>query len=179
MPQESKKPRRKKPGLLNIDSSWKSRYQEAHEQNFKTEYPNAYKDGHYFPPKFPDVATANGLQKMVVDHLTWTGQYGNRINVMGRKIGGLTKTASGAVFDDSKWIKASTKKGTADVDTIMFGLPVKLEIKIGRDTIKPDQLKEKARIERAGGVYAIIKIPQDYFTIYDQIQQRRQGLFQS
>ena len=40
----------------------KDRYQQAHEYNFKAEYPQAYADSKYFAPKMPNCNKANGLQ---------------------------------------------------------------------------------------------------------------------
>lgn len=153
------KPKKRKPassGQTDFKHDYKKIYHSAHEQWFLKEYPHAWKDGFYTPKnKVPDVTTANGLASFIIDHCAWTGNYANRVNVMGRQIGGITKTRSGATFDDRKFIKASTKKGTADVDILIKGVNIKCEIKIGADSQSPDQQKQEAKIKQAGGIYVI------------------------
>jgi hypothetical protein len=148
---------------------WRTRYQQAHELNFKEQFPIAYKDGHYSLPVYPKVSKSNGLTKMIIMYLTWTGQYGNRINTMGKLIDGTINTESGARLRVKQWLPSTTKKGTADINCIIKGTPVAIEIKIGRDTQSDDQIKEQARFERAGGKYFIVKTPEDFFVIYDSL----------
>lgn len=163
------------------DPGWKIRYQQSHEKWFAQEYPATYKDGHYCPPKYYDVATSGGLTNTIINFATWEGHYGNRINVMGRKIGGIVKTESGATFDDTRWIKSSTKKGTEDIDMILFTRPTKIEIKIGPDTQKHKQREQQRKIERAGGRYFIIKTIEEWYALYDrlasEVRGEQQGLF--
>lgn len=153
------KPKKRKPassGQTDFKHDYKKIYHAAHAQWFQREYPHSFKDGFYTPKnKVPDVTTANGLASFIIDHCAWTGNYANRVNVMGRQIGGITKTRSGATFDDRKFIKASTKKGTADVDILIKGVNIKCEIKIGADSQSPDQQKQEAKIKQAGGIYVI------------------------
>lgn len=153
------KPKKRKPassGQTDFKHDYKKIYHAAHAQWFQREYPHSFKDGFYTPKnKVPDVTTANGLASFIIDHCAWCGNYANRVNVMGRQIGGITKTRSGATFDDRKFIKASTKKGTADMDLIINSKNIKVEIKIGSDTQKKDQQKQEAKIKQAGGIYVI------------------------
>lgn len=153
------KPKKRKPassGQTDFKHDYKKIYHAAHAQWFQREYPHSFKDGFYTPKnKVPDVTTANGLASFIIDHCAWCGNYANRVNVMGRQIGGITKTRSGATFDDRKFIKASTKKGTADLDLIINSKNIKVEIKIGSDTQKKDQEKQETKIKKAGGIYVI------------------------
>lgn len=163
------------------DPGWKIRYQQSHEKWFAQEYPATYKDGHYCEPKYPDVSKANGLTTAIINYATWEGHYGNRINVIGRQIGGIVKTESGGTFDDRRWIPSSTKKGTSDINMVLFKQPVSVEIKIGRDTQKPEQVKQQRKIERAGGRYFIIKTIDQWYALYDrlatEVRGEQQGLF--
>lgn len=164
------KPKSRKPassGQTVFKYDYKKMYHEAHEQWFQKEYPSAWKDGHYTPKKkVPDVTTANGLASYIIDHTGWTGNYANRINVMGRQVGGITRTQSGAMFDDRKYIKASTRKGTTDLDIIIQGHEARVEIKIGADKQSHDQIKMEAKIKRAGGTYQLWKSVDDYIEYY-------------
>lgn len=163
------KPKKRGParsGQTVYKYDYKQIYLDAHKAWFEKEYPSAFRDGHYIPHKLPVVDTANGLATYVLDHLLWTGNYGNRINVMGRQIGGITRTQSGAVFDDRKYIKSSTKKGTSDLQIVIRGISAAVEIKIGSDTQSPDQIKQEARIKKAGGQYMVWKSVDHYLDYY-------------
>ena len=115
---------------------WRQLYQNAHEENFKREYPAAYRDGHYAAPKFPDPSTTNGLTQIVQKFLQWNGHYANRINVAGRMIGGYTRTAAGNIFDDRKWIKSSTRRGSSDLMCSISGHMICIEIKNAATKVK-------------------------------------------
>ena len=66
--------------------TFKKRYQAAHEQWFKIEYPHAYKDGYYLEPKYPKVDAANGLTTFICNFLHWKGHRATRVNVSGRLV---------------------------------------------------------------------------------------------
>lgn len=170
---ETKSKTKKKPIPVISKYDYKKIYQDVYEAHFKTLYPAAHRNGHFTPHKMPNCGTANGLTSYIIDHLTWTGHYANRINVMGRQIGGITKTASGATFDDRKFIKASTKKGSEDIDCIIFKRPVKFEVKLGADYQKDKQKEHEAKVKRAGGDYRIIKTVDDYLNYYYQASEQK------
>jgi hypothetical protein len=149
---------------------WIERYKLAHRANFKLLYPNAWDDGHYTPPIPPKVMTSNGLTKAIVNYLGWAGAYANRINTMGRRVGGIEITSSGLRLKSDKWIKSTTKSGTPDIDCIINGRPVKIEIKIGRDVQSESQKRSQKMIERAGGKYFIVKTIDEFFQIYDSLK---------
>lgn len=144
----------------------RQQYNDAHESWFKTEYPNAYKDGHYSPPKYPIVTKANGLTLWVVNYLTWSGMYGNRINTQGQF---MVEKYKGRVVS-SGFRPSATRRGTADIDAIINGRPVKLEIKVGRDRPSEAQLKERDRVTRAGGIYEFIGSPEQFLELLDSIK---------
>lgn len=153
--------------------TYKQRYQSAHEQWFRDQYPNAYKDGFYLEPKMPKVDTANGLTTFICNYLSWMGHRATRINVMGRLIDGVEKQPSGAKIGVKKWLPSSTRKGTADIGSTIkingIGRSVMWEIKIGSDKPSPFQLKEKQLEESAGGKYFFVKNMDDFFTYYDSL----------
>ena len=149
--------------------TFKQRYQSAHEQWFKIQYPNAYKDGYYLEPKMPKVDSANGLTTFICNYLSWVGYRATRINVMGRLVDGVEKQPSGAKIGVKKWLPSSTRKGTADISATIKGRSVMIEIKVGRDKPRPDQLKEQERERRAQGIYEFINSPDEFFILYDKI----------
>jgi hypothetical protein len=102
--------------------------------------------------------TANGLTACIVDYLNFSGHYANRINTQGQAR--VKKIPKYNIFSKQiehmekvSYTKSSTRKGTGDIDSIVFGIPLKIEVKVGRDTQSDDQKEEQNRIERAGGVY--------------------------
>jgi len=147
--------------------TFKKRYQAAHEQWFKVEYPNAYKDGYYLEPKYPKVDAANGLTTFICNFLHWKGHRATRVNVSGRLVDAKEKQASGNVIGVKKWIPSSTRKGTADISATIKGRSVMIEIKVGRDKPRPDQLSEQIRERNAGGIYEFISTPEQFFELYD------------
>ena len=149
--------------------TYKQRYQSAHEQWFREQYPNAYKDGFYLEPKLPKVDSANGLTTFICNFLSWVGFRATRINVMGRLVDGVEKQPSGAKIGVKKWLPSSTRKGTADISATIKGRSVMIEIKVGRDKPRQDQLAEQIRERNAGGIYEFIGTPDEFFSLYDFI----------
>lgn len=138
----------------------KDRYNAAHLQYMKEECPAVIKDGHYSLPKFPDVRRSGGLQVFIGNYLDWTGGYGNRINTTGRQI----KDKQGR----TKWITGTTKNGTGDTLGFVQGHGVFFEVKIAADTPSDNQLKQQAKVTRAGGKYYFTHSVEEFFEQYDQ-----------
>ena len=140
-------------------------YNAAHETFFKTQYPNAYKDGHYSPPNYPKVDKANGLTQWIVNYLTWSGMYGNRINTQGQF---MTERYKGRIVS-SGFRPSSTRRGTADIHCIISGRHVSIEVKVGRDRVGPEQLKEAERVRRSGGIYQVIHNPEEFLALLETV----------
>lgn len=134
----------------------KERYNEAHHQWFKEQYPAAYKDGFYTPPPMPSVAKANGLTKYITNFLFWKGHRATRVNVQGRIVKG-------------KWIPSSTRKGSSDISATIRGRSVMIEIKVGSDRPRHEQLLEQERERKAGGIYEFISTPEQFLGLYDKV----------
>lgn len=147
----------------------KERYNAAHKYNFERAYPKAYKDGHYAPPPYPKVKTANGLTKFICQFLMWHEHRATRINTTGRLIDGVEKQPSGAILTTKKWITGTTRRGSADISATIRGRSVQIEIKIGKDRASEHQLKEQAIERKAGGIYEFISTPEQFFELYDRI----------
>ena len=134
----------------------KQRYSAAHKIWFAQNYPIAFKDGYYAEPKMPVVSTANGLTTFITNYLNWLGHRATRINVSGRKVG-------------DKWIRSSTRKGTADISATVKGRSVQIEIKIGKDKPSEFQLAEQIKERKAGGVYEFVGSVDEFFMLYDNL----------
>ena len=138
--------------------TWKPRYFEAWVKHMETNHADAFalSGGRRMKFEYPDVDTANGLTTMICTFIKWNGYRATRINVMGRKVG-------------NKWIKSSTRKGTADISATIRGRSCWFEVKVGRDKPRPEQLAEQQRERASGGVYEFIGTPENFYAVYDMI----------
>jgi hypothetical protein len=148
--------------------TWKSRYQNAHRAHQLRLTPSAVKDHGYLETKFPKIDTSNGLTLFIVNFINWSGYRANRISVLGRQITKTIKSESGGTFTDSFFIPTGNK-GQADVGSTIKGLSCQFEIKVGKDSPRPDQLKRQALERQAGGIYEFIHCPEEFLEVYDRI----------
>lgn len=120
---------------------------------------------------------ANGLTRCIIDFLTWNGHQAERINTMGRRID-KTKVATDIVgrtrtIGSVEWQKGTGTKGSADISAtikpkgVMYGVSVKIEVKIGRDKQSSHQRNYESQVNQAGGVYIIAKDMQGFIEWYD------------
>jgi hypothetical protein len=65
----------------------------------------------------------------------------------------------------------SSNKGLSDIEGIIYGKFLSLEIKVGKDTIRESQLKRKAEVEKDGGIYYLCK-----WVDFEQFQREIQQL---
>lgn len=112
-------------------------------------------------PQYED-RTANGLTKCIVDFLNNTeGCQAERISSEGRVIDTRTVTTNtiGVIktIGSIKRVKSSSQVGTADISATLWGRSVKIEVKIGADRQSEAQKLYQASIEKAGGIYLLIK----------------------
>lgn len=115
---------------------------------------------------------ANGLTRCIIDYIHFIGGQAERISVTGRYvdnskivtdvIGRQRKIGSG------KWIKSSMTKGSADISAIYQGRTFKIEVKIGRDKLSPEQTRYKRNIEKAGGVYIVARTWEQFYNEFQK-----------
>ena len=89
--------------------------------------------------------TANGLTECVCKWLELNGFFAARINTTGTYSAKL-----------KRYIYSGSKKGMADVTSVINGKHISIEIKIGKDKPRPEQMKVKSEIEKAGGNYIFV-----------------------
>lgn len=112
------------------------------------------------------------MTNAICNYIKWIGGIGNRINVQGRLIEGIETTASGAIISKKKFIKSSTLKGTADIiATLPNGKTWHIEIKVGKDRPRPEQLKMQERVRKTGGYYDFVHSMDEFYSILDTILQ--------
>jgi len=87
---------------------------------------------------------ANGLTKCIVAWLELNGCFAGRVNTTGtynRRLG--------------KYIHSGSRRGMADITAVINGKHVSIEIKHGRDKMRPEQMRVKQEIEQSGGYYIV------------------------
>jgi hypothetical protein len=93
-----------------------------------------------------EIYDTNGITKLILDYLRYV--YGSSSI---RRISSEGKYRKGIGFIPS------SNKGMSDIEGIIYGKFLSLEVKIGKDTIRDSQLKRKAEIEKDGGIYYLCK----------------------
>jgi hypothetical protein len=157
----------------STNSSWRDEYKRLYLLDMQRRRPVFFADSQH-PEKvlvWPKVSTANGLTKAICNFLTWKGHYTNRINTQGQA---RTKKipkynlASGKIehLEKTWYTKSTTRKGTADIDAIVQGRPVKIEVKVGADRLSQEQREEMKRVQAAGGLYYVAREMQTFYDWY-------------
>ncbi len=65
-----------------------------------------------------------------------------------------------------RWIKSSMQKGSADISATIARHSIKIEIKVGRDHIRPKQEIYQQQIEKAGVIYLLIHTFDEFYDWY-------------
>lgn len=132
-------------------------------------------------PNVPDYAlpktqynpnSANGLTKCILDFVNLSGYLAERTGTEGRVIDNR-KTYTDVIgrqktIGSVKRIKTSGLVGSSDLKLYINGKIVAIEIKIGRDRQSQAQKEYQERMEKAGGIYLIIK---DFETFFSWFQE--------
>jgi len=93
---------------------------------------------------------------------------------MGRK---LKDTAIVNVLGQTKvipgrWIPGTTRKGTADIHSIIDGRHVSIEVKVGKDRMSEVQHDTMHDIESSGGIYYVAKDFDSFYQWYNTLKNR-------
>lgn len=107
-----------------------------------------------------EVVDTNGVTRLILDYLRYV--YGSNSV---RRISSEGKYRKGVGFIPS------SNKGMSDIEGIIYGRFISLEVKVGKDTIRDSQLKRKAEIEKDGGIYYLCK-----WVDFEQFQREIQQL---
>lgn len=130
-------------------------------------HPNMHPD--CIPQPVYSDKTANGLTKMVIDWITLNGGQAERISNMGRYIDSskvVTNVLGQRIkIGSGKFIKGAGTNGTADISAIIKGRSVKIEIKM-KDKQSEAQKKYQESVERAGGIYYIVRSFDEFIEKY-------------
>ncbi len=116
--------------------------------------------------------TANGLTRCILDFLKFSGHQGERVNSTGRYLDNSIVVEN--VLGDKKrigsgqWIPGAGVKGTADISAVISGKAVKVEVKM-KDRQSADQKAYQEAVERAGGLYWLVRSFDDFLEHYNQL----------
>jgi hypothetical protein len=119
--------------------------------------------------KFTD-KTANGLTKAVITWIKLHGYQAERINTTGRYLEGRTIGVGfyGLKQVKGKFIKGSGTVGSADISATIKGKSIKIEVKM-KDKQSEAQKQYQADIEKAGGVYFIVRTFDEFILRWNEL----------
>lgn len=92
------------------------------------------------------VVDTNGVTKLILDYLRYV--YGSS---------SVRRISSEGKYRKRVGFIPSSNKGMSDIEGIIYGKFLSLEVKVGKDTIRESQLKRKSEIEKDGGIYYLCK----------------------
>ena len=135
----------------------------------KEKYPNLPDHARVIKPYSDN--SANGLTKCVIKWLELHGCQAERINTMGRMVDNRKVVTDvlgrKGMIGSMTYIPTTGTKGSADVSAVIGGRSVKIEIKYGKDRQSEAQKQYQASVERAGGVYLIVRTFDDFLEWWD------------
>lgn len=143
-------------------------------EDLRLKYPSI--DEKYIPyTKWAD-NSANALTKCVIAYITFMGGQAERISSQGQyREGAKIQVGTGELAHHrqlpGKWTPGQSTKGTADISSTIRGRSVKIEIKYGKDVQSQVQKEYQASIERAGGVYIIVRTFDEFVEWYEQFTE--------
>lgn len=134
-------------------------------------YPSFVGREHCLPPAKVKEAGANDLTRLVIDFLTFNNCQAERISSQGQYRDGK-KVVTDCIgrkrtIGSGIWTKGTSTKGTADISATIRGRSVKIEIKWGADRQSDAQKEYQLSIEKALGIYIIVKTFDDFIIWYD------------
>lgn len=120
---------------------------------YKAKHPFIPSPGSFIKP-YSD-KTANGLTRCIIDFIKLTGGQAYRVNSQGQ-------------YDPKlkKWRYSGMRRGLPDIQAVINGRFVGIEVKIKTDRQSEHQKKIQAEIEASGGIYFIAWSFDEFHTWY-------------
>jgi hypothetical protein len=144
----------------------KARLLDHHYKLMSIKYPNFPE--HAIPKKVWSDTSANGLTKCVIDLINYEGYQAERISTQGTYVeGAKIKVGENERQLKGKYIPTQGTKGSADISATIRGRSVKIEIKYGKDRQSDVQREYQESIERAGGIYIIVRNFDEFVEWFD------------
>ncbi len=109
--------------------------------------------------------SANGLTTCVIQYLKIKGAFVTRLNSTG-----IYRV------DLKKYVPNTQKRGLGDILATIKGIPLQIEVKIGKDRMSSAQLKVKDEFERSGGIYFVAHNFTDFKPWFDMKFSGNEGI---
>jgi hypothetical protein len=118
----------------------------------------------------------NGLTRCITDFLKLSGHQAERINTTGVFVQGKATPAMGglATIRGKGYFRPTTAtKGSADISCIIkteklkYGAPIKIEVKFGKDRLRPEQVAYGKDVKESKGLYWVVKDFEQFIKLYD------------
>lgn len=143
----------------------KARLLDHHYKLMSIKYPSFPQ--HAIPNKTWSDNSANGLTKCVIDLINYEGYQAERISTQGTYVeGAKIKVGENERQLKGKYIPTQGTKGSADISATIKGRSVKIEIK-QKDRQSEVQKQYQESIERAGGIYIIVRSFDEFVEWFD------------
>ena len=150
----------------------KLRFTDLHLKFILEKYPSFIGRENCIPgPKLKETG-ANDLTRLVIDFLTFNNCQAERISSQGQYRDGK-KVVTDCIgrqrtIGSGIWTPGTSTKGTADISATILGRSVKIEIKWGADRQSDAQKEYQVAIEKAMGIYIIVKTFDDFIIWFDK-----------
>lgn len=140
----------------------------------RRKYPNV--DVKYLAPRLFQDNTTRHLTAAIMAFLKLSGHQCERIHTTGRPIDRrksfVDVTGKLRQIGSVTWIPTTGTRGSADLSATIYGLSVKIELKIGSDTQSEAQKEYQRAIETAGGFYLVVRSFQQFYDWYNETFER-------
>jgi hypothetical protein len=122
--------------------------------------------------KYDKGRSAPKVEKNIVEYLQLLGHQAEKISVTGRSIDNTKKVKDvigrERMIGSRTYIPSTSTKGSADISATVYGLALKIEVKVGKDRQSANQKKYEQNINQAGGVYMIAHHEQDFLDKFNE-----------
>lgn len=144
----------------------------------------AYPNGMTFSTYDKSDTSTNGLTSCIIDFVNWSGHFAERINTQGqarvrRIVDGNNGKQIGNRTNGVTFTPTTGVRGSADIaatirrsPTDEYGVPVKIEVKFGKDRQSDHQKRYEDLTTASGGVYIIVRTFEDFIEWYDSFTDR-------
>lgn len=154
----------------------KKRLEELYYKDKLEQYPSFIGKEYAIPPPNLRESGANDLTRLVIEFIQLNGGQAERISSQGQ-YRDKTKVVTDCIgrkrtIGSGVWTKGSSTNGTADVSATIKGRSVKIEIKWGKDSQSDDQKEYEHSINKAGGIYIIVKTFDFFVNWFDEFNAK-------
>jgi hypothetical protein len=119
---------------------------------------------HCRPMKTFSDKSANDLTKAIIAYAKIKDFFAERQSSEGRYRPGkeVTNVIGQKRQLPGQWLPGQGK-GKADIKALIKGRLIEIEVKHGKDRLRPEQIEYKKQIEHSGGVYLVVKTWDDFY----------------